>query len=501
MFRISSHTKAVAVAAAASLVLLAGVAGALTTTSGAHHAAPRPPAASAPPTHAVSSAPTRVRPPGTPASLAVAVPHLVWVDCGGGAQCATMPVPLDWTGRDPAARGRTIGIALIRFPATGPGTRLGSLIVNPGGPGESGVDFLRANIGTIPAEIRARFDLVSFDPRGVGRSAPVRCLSGPQLDALFHLPPFPENASQEQQLIAGSRLEANTCARTMGDELAHLSTYEVARDLDLLRAAVGDRRLTYLGYSYGTAIGAAYADLFPTHIRAMVLDGALDPRINGVAFLRGQAGGFEHEFDAWLAWCAGNSGCAFSSYGNSAAQLGSAYRALLQRLFAHPLPVGARSLGAGEFSNGVTATLYSRAYGWPALGQGLAAAEAGNGAPLLALSDAYLERSPNGSYSTLDEANLAVNCIDRPWPRSAAQYAQLAAQLSPADPYFGAAIAWSGLGCAYWPVPAVTVPHAVHAPGAPPILVIATTGDPATPYQEGVALAQQLDSGVLLTHV
>lgn len=491
-------TLVVAVLAAGVAVTLSRLGAHRTTAAVGRSPAGSPPAGTHPRTHhgAAALPATPARPP---------VPVLHWTACGGGAQCSTLVVPLSWSGRDPAARGHTLPLALIRFPATGPGTRIGSLVVNPGGPGGSGVTFLRQAIGEIPAVIRARFDVVSFDPRGVGASAPVECLSGPQLDALVHLPPVPQNPTQLAAVVAGARLEDSACARRMGDELRHVSTVDVARDLDFLRAALGDAKLTYLGYSYGTAIGATYARLFPTHIRAMVLDGALNPAISAVGLLRSQAGGFELEFDSFLSWCAGpgRAQCPFAGYATAPgpAGVGAAFQALRQRISAHPLPVGNRSVGAGEFFNGVTAPLYSPATGWPALGVALADAEAGNGALLLSFNDSYVERSPSGQYSNLEEANLAVNCVDRPWPRHVSTYADLAAQLGRQYPYFGAAIGWSGLGCAFWPAPPTGHPAPVHAPGAPPILVIATTGDPATPYAQGVALAHQLDSGVLLTHI
>lgn len=437
-------------------------------------------------------------PPGTTPSGAA---PLKWSACGA-AQCARLEVPLDWTGRDPRARGLRIALAMLRYPATGSAAdRIGSLVVNPGGPGASGVDFVRDNVSIIPAAIRARFDIVGFDPRGTGASMPVHCLSGPQLDQLFALPPYPDSPAEEQQLVAGSRLEADACATALGPALPHLATVDVARDLDAIRAALGDSKLSYLGYSYGTYIGAAYAQAFPTHIRAMVLDGAINPDLDGAALISEQADGFETAFNAFSAWCAGNPNCMFGRNLTSVSQLQASYDLLAASVRRNPLVVGTRRVTSGEFYLGVLVTLYSKDAGWPALGIALATAQQGNGTVLLELADQYVDRGANGQYSPEDEANLAVNCIDHPWPTTPAAYAALADQLARRDPRFGRAIAWSGLGCAFWRAAPVTAPHEVHAPGAPTILVVGTTRDPATPYDEAVSLADQLDQGVLVTNV
>jgi pimeloyl-ACP methyl ester carboxylesterase len=448
----------------------------------------------------------RAATPGAAGSAAVtlpASPPLRWRDCGGTAQCATLVVPLDYSGSDPAARGRTVGVAVIRYPATGPGSWLGDLVVNPGGPGGSGVAFLRSDLASLPAAVRARYDVVSFDPRGVGASDPVSCVDAAQLDALVHLPPVPTGPAEQAAVAAASRELAAGCQAHAGDLLAHLGTLDVARDLDRLRAALGQPRLTYLGYSYGTFLGATYAELYPGRVRAMVLDGAVDPAATGAQFVTDQAGGFELNLDDWFSWCAATTSCAFRDYGGAtptAASLGRAYQALVARIGARPLPVGNRSVGDGELLNGVLITFYSPATGFPDLGEELAQDEQDDASYTLALSDAYVGRNPDGSYQSMLAASLAISCVDRPWPHTLSAYAALAATLARRYPYLGAALGWSGVGCLDWPVPAAS-PGPDHAAGAAPILVIAATGDPATPYGEGVALARDLDSGVLLSVV
>lgn len=425
---------------------------------------------------------------------------LAWRPCGGQAQCATLAVPLDWSGTDPAARGTTIPMAVIRYRATGPAAqRIGSLVVNPGGPGGSGVAFVRDDVSIIPAAVRARFDIVGFDPRGTGASDPVTCLSGPQQDTLYAAPPYPTSAAQTREVVALAQGLGAACLARTGDELRHLGTPEVARDLDALRVALGEQQLTYLGYSYGTYLGAAYARLFPTHIRAFVLDGAIDPTQTGTEMLAGQAGGFEGAFDAFAAWCAGNNQCGFGSSLSTAAQVEAAYRSLQAQVQRTPLPgSGSRVLTAGLFLEGTLDPLYSK-QAWPVLGTALELAQTGSGVELLQLSDELLGRNPDGSYDPEDEANAAINCLDHTYP-TVAQTPAFAAALAARYPIFGRALGWSGLDCAVWPVPAVVDTAPVTAPGAPPILVIATTRDPATPYAGGVALARELSSGVLLSN-
>lgn len=489
--RIDRRRQALAVGVAAGVVAAAAIAGAVIhQVTGRHGGTPavvQLPSPTPPVTaRATTSAPTAT--------------GLAWVPCGsGGAQCATLTVPMDWSHTDPAAAGRTVRLALIRYPATGsPSQRIGSLLVNPGGPGASGVEFVRDGLSTIPAAIRQRFDIVGFDPRGTGSSDPVHCETGPQLDALYALPPYPTAPAQVTTLDDASRQEALACKARLGPLLAHLSTEDAARDLDAIRVALGESKITYLGYSYGTYLGATYAQLFPTHIRAMVLDGAINPDLSGTQMLASQAGGFEGAFDAFAAWCAGNNQCAFGRGMRSAADVEAAYRQLAAAVATHPLSAP-RPLTSGLFLEGTLAPLYSRS-AWPILGTSLAAAKSGTGAPLLLLADELLGRNPDGSYDPEGEANLAVNCLDHTYPRTTAQADALAASLAGSAPIFGRAIAWSGLGCAYWQAPVERTPAPIAAAGSPPILVVGTTRDPATPYAQAVALAGQLAAGTLLTY-
>lgn len=451
-----------------------------------------PPSAEPAPTSAPSST-AEVEPP---------VPPLVWAACGSGdpaepeasrgLECATLSVPLDHA--RPA--GRRIGIALNRRRATVPARRIGSLLVNPGGPGASGVDSLPELLDRLSAKVKARFDVVGFDPRGVGRSAPVRCLSVAELDAYFAVDPTPEDAVETAALLAATERFVAGCQQRSGDLLAHVGTVDAARDLDRIRAAVGDEQLTYLGFSYGTALGTAYAEQFPSRVRALLLDGAIDPSLDGPALNRVQGEGFDRALDAFVADCEARASCAWRPSGGASK---AAFLALSARIDARPVPAGDRRVGPSEFLLGVAAFLYTQET-WAPLARGLAQIEAGAGSIVLRGFDALAGRRPDGSYSNDQEANAAVNCADRPAPRDPAAYARAAAEAARTAPAFGPAIAWSGLVCALWPVPVTGKAQPATAPGTPPILVVGTTNDPATPFVWAQALARQLPQGRLLRH-
>jgi pimeloyl-ACP methyl ester carboxylesterase len=270
--------------------------------------------------------------------------------------------------------------------------------------------------------------------------------------------------------------------------------------MDVLRSALGESQLTYLGKSYGTYLGAWYAQLFPDRVRALVLDGAVDPDTPSLADDITQAEGFSVAFRSFAAWCLASAPCPLQSGGSAAVNAGVAKtQALITRANATPL---ASQLGDGQVAdgamllNGIAGALYSTSY-WPDLKIGLTEAFAGNGTVLVELANLLYERNPNGTYSNLADADTAISCLDRPWPRSLAAFAAAAAEASRVAPLFGAPIVWGSLACAYWPVPSSPLPR-IRAPGARPILVVGTLRDPATPYRQAQALAADLASGVLL---
>lgn len=438
------------------------------------------------PSAAATSAPPPTFPPQSP---------IVWHDCGNGFECGIVDVPLDYA----APTGPTQRLAVIRLAASDPAHRIGSLIVNPGGPGASGVDFVReAATDIFPPDILARFDIVGFDPRGVGASTPIRCL-----DTLDHFIPADLTAGTAAglaDLLSGSQTFAQQCGQRNGAVLPYLGTENVARDLDQIRAALGDAKLTYLGFSYGSFIGEDYAALFPTRVRALVLDGVVDPSLDEATFREDQAVAFEGALDRFLADCAARAACAFHSSGKPAA----AFDALMRQIERRPIPterLGDREpVGPTQAWQAVLNALYAKST-WPVLAEALDQARAGDASLLLLLGDPLRGRNPDGSYSNLIDAYDAVTCLDWPSPRDPAAYSALATRFTKEAPRFGRLLAYNDVECAYWPASPDRVPAAVSAPGAPPIVLVGSTGDPATPYAWAQAVARQLPSAVLVTRV
>ncbi|MGP3686960.1 alpha/beta hydrolase [Streptomyces sp. IBSNAI002] len=424
---------------------------------------------------------------------------LSWRDCGvPGFQCATMKAPLDYAN---AGSGQDVDIAVARRQATGPGKRLGSLVVNPGGPGGSGIGYLQAYAGIgYPAAVRGQYDMVSFDPRGVDRSSPVECLTGPAMDKYTQVDQTPDDAAEQALLVAAFKEFAAGCQAHSQRVLPHVSTVDAARDMDLLRAVLGDEKLTYVGASYGTLLGATYADLFPGRVGRLVLDGAMDPSRPALDLNRDQTAGFETAFTAFAKDCAKQDGCPLGTGAPDAvaARLNEFFR----KLDAQPVPTGddARPLGEALATTGVIAALYDES-AWPQLREALTSAMDGDGAGLLSLADSYYERSPDGTYANLMSANAAVNCLDQPPAFTGPDAVRSALpSFEKASPVFGKGLAWASLNCTYWPVKAAGTAKPLAAKGAPPILVVGTTRDPATPYKWAEALADQLESGTLLTY-
>lgn len=435
--------------------------------------------------------PTAAAPPAA-ATPTPAPSPLTWTPCGQ-YECASVPVPLDYDQPD----SRRISIAVNRRRATDSARRIGSLLINPGGPGASGVDAMPDLLGRISAQVKARFDIVGFDPRGTGRSSPVRCLTSAELDRYFAFDPVPDDPAEKTALVQTVQRFVDGCKQRSGDVLPHVGTEDAVRDMDVIRAAVGDEKLTFLGFSYGTSLGATYAEMFPSRVRALVLDGAVDPSLDTLRLNQVQGEGFDRAFDAFLADCrAKGTACGWKPAGGATKQ---AFLDLGRRVETAPIPAGRRRLGPSELFLGTAALLYARST-WPGLARGLAQAEAGSGAVILAGFDALVGRKPDGSYSNDQEANAAINCLDNPAPKEVAAYERAAADSVRTAPAFGPALAWAGLVCALWPVPATGKAAPLNAPGTPPILVIGTTNDPATPFVWAEALAAQLPKGRLLRH-
>ena len=418
---------------------------------------------------------------------------LHWRPCASRFQCARLLVPFDYQ----RPGWRRFSLPVIRLPASDPARRIGSLVLNPGGPGGSGIQFaLDADHWVSPAA-RARFDVVGFDPRGVGGSVPaIHCLTGPQMDTYLQTNDNPVTPVQVAAVVAQSKLFVHGCETRSGALLPYVGTRNAARDMDILRAALGDAKLTYLGKSYGTYLGAWYAQEFPAHVRAMVLDGAVDPGQSSLSGIVVQAKGFEVALRSFTANCVRLPGCPLG-HGTVTAGI-SRLQGLLNRTASKPLVsmIPGQPASSPLLLEGVVAALYLKSF-WQYLRAGLADAFNGNGSLLVELGDLEVERNSSGQYSNLVDAETAVDCLDRSWPRSLAVWRSAVGTAEKAAPQFGAADMWGSLPCAYWPVPA-PAPVQLHAKGAPPILVIGNTRDPATPFQQAQALARELSSGVLL---
>ncbi|NEE11657.1 alpha/beta hydrolase, partial [Streptomyces sp. SID7499] len=335
--------------------------------------------------------------------------------------------------------------------------------------------------------------------RGVARSEPVECLTGPEMDVYAQVDQTPDDEAEVRKLSASFEKFAAGCEKRSGEILPYVSTVDTARDMDVLRALLGDEKLSYVGASYGTFLGATYADLFPERAGRLVLDGAMDPSLKAVDMNRDQTAGFEGAFQSFAADCVEQPDCPLGT--TSTADAATALKQLFKDLDAKPIPTGDdRELGESLATTGVIAAMYDEA-AWPQLREALEGAQRSDGSGLLSLADGYYERGPNGKYANLMFANAAVNCLDLPPAFDGPDAVEKAVpDFEKASPVFGRGFAWASLNCAYWPTEATGTPHRTEAKGADPIVVVGTTRDPATPYKWSEALAEQLASGTLLTY-
>ncbi|RZB14980.1 alpha/beta hydrolase [Streptomyces sp. F001] len=409
---------------------------------------------------------------------------------GGDWQCATMKAPLDWD--DP--EGDTIDIALIRAQTSGAESRrIGSLIFNFGGPGGSGVTTLPA-FGADYATLRTRYDLVSFDPRGVGRSAPVWCQDDQQLDVYFQQDATPDDATERTEYVDNVKEFNAACEKNSERILPHVRTTDAARDMDLLRQVLGDDKLHYFGISYGTELGGVYAHLFPENVGRAVFDAVVDPTETPEQGSLGQAEGFQLALDNFAEHCV--SQVEDCPVGNSAQDVKARIAKLLKDLDSKPIPgIFPRELTQTAATSGIAQALYSQDF-WEYLTEGLEQAYDGDGQILLRLSDSLNGRSQNGEYSNLTAANAAINCADDK-PRYTTEYVERKLpEFRAASALFGDFLAWSMLSCTDWAVQGAADHPDVSASGAAPILVVGNTGDPATPYEGARKMVQALGNGV-----
>ncbi|WP_456697839.1 alpha/beta hydrolase [Aeromicrobium sp. P5_D10] len=435
--------------------------------------------------------PTPVDAPAPKGLEKVYTQKLAWSSCGSGsAECAWVTVPIDYDVPD----GATTRVRIKVHPGDG-ATR--SLLVNPGGPGGSAIDFADTMFNRFPTEVLKTYDIVGVDPRGVGQSSPLKCLSDKQFDQFVATDSSPDDAAEIAALRASTTTLGRACLANSGELAAHVSTVETARDMDVVRALLGRTELDWFGASYGTLLGAVYADLFPDKVGRMVLDGAVDPSEDAVEGSYAQATGFQRALSAYAKDCVKSKGCPL---GDDAQAGVTKIVDLLDQLDAKPLKAGkTRQLVESQAFFGIAVTLYDQAT-WDYLSDALEAAFDGDGSILLTLSDAYFERQADGTYAgNGSQVIYAINCLDGGDSLTLPQTQAQIPKFTKASPVFGPALVWGALGCADWPIkPTHPIPE-IDAEGAAPILVVGTTRDPATPYESAEALAEQLSSGVLLT--
>ncbi len=434
-----------------------------------------------------------------------------WEDCGNDKVCADVRAPLDWGD----AEAGTIRLRLVKQAATG-GDPIGTLFVNPGGPGASGADYVRTNIdGAVGAALQRDYDIVGWDPRGVGASSAVSCFDDAGMDAfLFGIDEdFAELERGSAEWIAAAAEESATfgaaCQQNTGPLLGHVDTDSTVRDLDMLREIVGDDELHYLGYSYGTFIGARYAETYPERVGRMVLDGVLSPAATLAEVVREQTRGFESALRGYASWCLSGDECPLAGDGSGSSGEGASeaavnaamaeIRTLLDKVDETPmLASDGRLLGSSTLLTAIITPLYSQS-NWAYLNTLFASVAEGDADLAFALADSYYGRVDGSYEDNSTVAFSAINCLDYPRDADPERMKREAAELEQLAPTIGKFQGYGDLSCAGWPYRGVNSRDAVTAAGSGPILVLGTTGDPATPYQWAVDLAEQLENGVLVT--
>lgn len=418
--------------------------------------------------------------------------QVTWKDCEENL-CAQIQVPTNYDKPD----GEVTKLSMKRIPATGGGTGK-VLFVNPGGPGGSAQEYAESFAASTSDKVLATYDIVGVDPRGVGESSPLECLSDAKFDEFVATNPAPTTDAGAQELSQGVIAMGKACASNSGELAGHVSTRDVARDQDIVRAALGQDRFYWFGASYGTALGATYADLFPEKVERMVLDAAVDVTLDSTQLNLGQAQGFQRALESYASWCA-KSKCALGSTQDEV--IDSIQRAVDQAAKDPLKGDDGRLLNTGWIFYGLITPLYAEV-NWPYMTQAVEGALDGDPTTLFSLADIYFDRE-GGTYTTNGgQVIYAVNCLDdgvRGSIDAAKVRDELVPQFTKISPLFGEVMAWGAVSCLDWPLPAVTPQEPVKAAGAKPIVVVGTTRDPATPYEWSKNMASQLESGVLLS--
>lgn len=423
--------------------------------------------------------------------------QLSWKDCYEDFQCAMLDVPIDYSNLTVG----TFEISVLRYLAADQKNRLGSLIVNPGGPGSSGVNYAYNAEYLFSPDITDHYDIVGFDPRGVAESAPINCLSDADIDANYEADGKPDNATELATTIEDTQEYAQTCL----DNNEHLTAYgtaNAARDMDLLRAALGDAKLNYMGKSYGTFMGALYAQLFPNNIGRVVLDGAVDPSVSQYGQVLEQASSFDNALTAFLKECSNNSNCGLPSDVNQAR---TAIIKLLADTAKQPIPLKSpdgdkRKVTESLLVLGMASAFYDSEEGWSTLRIALREIKSGHGDTILKLADQYSGRQPDGTYRSNEfDSGAIIDCLDFADPRTVEDIKVDAKKIAELAPVFGPYLGYAGLTCKYLP-PANPVTITSITTNAP-IMIIGTTRDPATPYKWAIGLQKIITNSQLLTLV
>lgn len=416
----------------------------------------------------------------------ITIPVLDWRSCGEQLECSTITVPLDYF----TPGNESISLPITRHLARNQKRRIGSLLVNPGGPGFGGRYLAESAAAIFSPDILDRFDIVAWDPRGTGDSEPaIDCIDN--YDPYFAVDPQPDTPEEKQANIALAKQFAEACNERSGALLAHVSTQDTARDMDLLRRSLGEDKISYFGFSYGSELGATWATMFPNTVRAAVFDGAADPNATAAQGMIDQAKGFEIALNAFLADCVKK--CAFAD----GADPGTVFDDLLAQIDTNSYPTqpGRPALNLGITYTAIADAMYATQL-WPVLDEALAAARKGDGSGLLQLNDDYYHRNADGTYTNELEAFLAISCVDDRGPTTVEGVDAFNAQLEAAAPRLGVSFE-SGYGCVFWPVD--SEPNlVVTGKGAGPILVIGTTNDPATPFESSQRMARALERGIFV---
>ena len=423
--------------------------------------------------------------------------ELAWQDCYEDFQCTTLDVPVDYSDLTVG----TFEISVLRYLAADQKNRIGSLVVNPGGPGSSGVNYAYNAEYIFSPDITDRYDIVGFDPRGVEESAPIRCLTDSEIDENYGVDGKPDNPAELRDAIEETKKYVEKCL-DQNDHLTSFSTANAARDMDVLRAALGDEKLNYMGKSYGTFMGSLYAQLFPDKIGRVVLDGAVDPTISQYEQILTQAESFDNSLTNFLQECSKNKNCSLPIEVNQAR---AAIVSLLAKTAKKPIPLknpngDKRQVTETLLILGMAEAFYDSDEGWPVLRKAFTEIKLGYGDEMIKLADQYSGRQKDGSYRSNEfDSGSIIDCLDFSDTRTVDEITKDSKEISKLAPVFGPYLGYAGLTCQY--LPATTPVRITSISVEAPILIIGTTRDPATPYAWAIGLQKIISNSQLLTLV